>query len=52
VKARPHNGDEMTKEPTHIRIFKDTKKRLDKRGNKNDSYDDIIQRILNEVEKD
>lgn len=43
-------GENMHK--TTISVSRDTKSRLDKLGKKNDSYDDILGRVLDKVELD
>lgn len=42
---------EIPKDDTTIRIKLDTKHRLDLLGAKNDTYDDIIKRLLDENDK-
>lgn len=39
----------MAEEKTTIQISLDTKSRLDKLGFKNDSYDDVIKRLLDKL---
>jgi len=41
----------MSDEKTTIQISLENKSRLDKQGGKGDSYDDIITRLLDKVEK-
>jgi len=38
-------------EGTMVRVFKSTRDRLKERGKKGDSYDAIINRLIDEVEK-
>ena len=39
----------VKKQKEHIVISKETKKELDKQGNKGDTYEDIIKRLLKNV---
>lgn len=41
----------VTDEYTTIRVSKDTKKRLESHGEMNMSYDDVIQHVLDRLEK-
>ena len=41
----------MSEEKTTIQISLDNKNRLDKLGGKGDSYDDILTRLLDKIEK-
>ena len=41
----------MSETDTTIRISQETKNRLDKHGGKPDSYEDIVKRLLDEIEK-
>lgn len=40
----------MSKDTTTIRVHGDTKERLEKHGNMNETFDELLNRILNEWE--